>query len=76
MGLLALLLPPACAGCGRYSDLLCQTCLSTLRRATSPADRFATPDPGIVVGDALELAVAAFLHEGAALPSQSRSDGR
>lgn len=66
MGLLALLLPSACAGCGRYGDLLCQRCLGALRRASSPADRFAAPDPGIVIGDALELAVAAFVHEGPA----------
>jgi len=66
MGLLDILLPPACAGCGRYCDLLCAQCLGTLRRASSPGDRFAAADPGIIVGDALELAVAAFVHEGAA----------
>ena len=64
MGLLQLLLPPACAGCGRYGDLLCGPCEAGLRRASAGADRFAAADPGIVVGDALELAMAAFLHEG------------
>ena len=64
MGLMQLLLPDACAGCGRYGDLLCAACEHGLRPATADADRFAAADPGIVVGDALELAMAAFLHEG------------
>ena len=64
MGLLELLLPGACAGCGRYGELLCRVCLAGLRPASVAADRFAAPDPAIVVGDALELAVAAFIHEG------------
>lgn len=66
MGLLDIVLPPACAACGRYGDLLCQRCVGALQRASSPADRFTAADPGIVVGDALELAVAAFVHEGPA----------
>lgn len=64
MGLLQLLLPDACAGCGRYGDLLCGVCEASLRRASADADRFAAADPGIVVGDALNLAMAAFIHEG------------
>lgn len=64
MGLLQLLLPDACAGCGRYGDLLCTTCARSLRAAPQDADRFAAADPGIVVGDAMELAMAAFTHEG------------
>lgn len=64
MGLLQLLLPDACAGCRRYGDLLCAACETQLRRASAEADRFAAADPGIVVGDAMELAMAAFLHEG------------
>jgi ComF family protein len=65
MGVLELLMPPACAGCARYGSFLCRRCLSELRDARSPADRFGAADPGIVVGDALELAIAAFVHEGA-----------
>jgi len=65
MGLLELLLPPACAGCGRYGALLCGTCSATLRAARTPQDRFSAADPGIVVGETLELAMAAFVHEGA-----------
>jgi ComF family protein len=64
MGLLQLLLPDACAGCGRFGDLLCARCEASLRRASADADRFAAADPGIVVGDAMELAMAAFIHEG------------
>ncbi len=64
MGLLQLLLPDACAGCGRYGKLLCGSCLATLRPAFAPHDRFAAADPGFVVGDAIELAVAAFVHHG------------
>jgi ComF family protein len=65
MGLLELLLPPACAGCGRYGHLLCHACRATLRSARTPEDRFSAADPGIVLGEALELAMAAFVHEGA-----------
>ncbi|MEX0709733.1 MAG: ComF family protein [Chloroflexota bacterium] len=35
-----------------------------MRPARRPADRFAAADPGIVIGEALDLAVAAFVHEG------------
>ena len=64
MGLLELLLPGACAGCGRYGELLCTVCTAGLLPASAAADRFAAPDPGIVIGDAMELAMAAFIHEG------------
>jgi ComF family protein len=64
MGLLDLALPPACAGCGRYGSVLCQRCLRNLREPRAAADRFLAPDAGIVIGDALELAVAAFAYEG------------
>jgi ComF family protein len=65
MRLLDLLLPPACAGCGRFGHLVCPTCLGRFRHAVAQRDRFAAADPGMIVGDALELAVAAFEHEGA-----------
>jgi ComF family protein len=66
MGLLDLLLPPACAGCGRYGALLCRACVGAFEPATDAHDRFAAPDAGTVIGDALELAVAAFAHTGPA----------
>jgi len=64
MSVIDLLLPPACAGCGRFGYLVCETCTAGFRRASSRQDRFAAADPGMVVGDALELAIAAFQHEG------------
>lgn len=64
MGLLELLLPPACAGCARYGAVLCDACVAGMRHARRPADRFAAADPGIVIGEALDLAMAAFVHEG------------
>jgi ComF family protein len=64
MGVLELLLPNACAGCGRYGELLCAACVATLRSAGAGADRFAAADSGIVVGDAMQLAMAAFVHDG------------
>ena len=62
--LLDLILPPACAGCGRAGALLCRACLAAFRRASEPEDRFVAPDPAAVVGDALALAVAAFRYDG------------
>jgi ComF family protein len=64
VGLLDVVLPAACAGCGRYGASLCRLCVAGLRPPASPADRFLAADPGVVVGDALELAVAAFAYEG------------
>ncbi len=64
MRLLDLLLPPACLGCGRSGALLCASCLARFRAPSDPRDRFVAPDAGVVVGDALLLAVAAFAHEG------------
>jgi ComF family protein len=58
------LLPAACAGCGRYGAALCDACSAAFRPASRAEDRFLAPDPGVVVGDALELAIAAFAYEG------------
>jgi ComF family protein len=64
MGLFDLVLPPACAGCGRYGDLLCHRCGCALRPPGDASDRFLAADPGVVVGEALDAAVAAFAYEG------------
>jgi ComF family protein len=64
MRLLDLLLPPACAGCGRFGHLVCRACLRGFRAASNLDDRFLASDPGTMVGDALELAIAAFEHTG------------
>ena len=66
MAVLDLLLPPACAGCGRYGATICPACRAGLRRLGSAADQFLAPDPSLVVGDALILGLAAFAHREAA----------
>ncbi|MDQ3880189.1 MAG: ComF family protein [Chloroflexota bacterium] len=65
MRLLDLVLPPSCAGCGRFGALLCAVCRDSFRPPVDADDRFLAPDAGVVVGDACELAVAAFAYEGA-----------
>jgi ComF family protein len=72
MALVDLFLPPACAGCGRYGADLCRSCLGSLRAASEPRDRFLAADPGIIVGDDLELGMAAFAYEGALRRALSR----
>ncbi len=64
VALLDLLMPPACAACGRVGALLCPRCLNGLHVPSQPADRLLAPDGGVVVGDALFLAMAAFAYEG------------
>jgi ComF family protein len=64
MGLLDLLLPPACAGCGRPGSLLCGTCRSRFRPPSPVDDRFLAPDAAVIVGDALIAGLAAFAYEG------------
>jgi len=66
VAVLDLLLPPACAGCGRYGATICPACRAGLRRLGSAADQFLAPDPSLVVGDALILGLAAFAHREAA----------
>jgi len=62
--LLDLLLPPACAGCGAAGSLLCAGCRRVLRPPSDARDRIVAPDAGVVVGDALLAALAAFTYEG------------
>jgi len=64
VGWLDLLIPPACTGCGRSGALLCPRCRDAFEPPFRPDDRFVAPDPGVVLGDALILAVAAFAHRG------------
>ncbi len=66
MAVLDLLLPSSCAGCGRYGAAICPGCRASLRPLGSAGDRFLAPDPKIVVGDALILAMAAFAHRDSA----------
>lgn len=64
MALIDLLLPPACAGCGRAGAVLCDRCCRSFRSPSDPTDRFVVADAGIVIGDALTLAVSAFAYDG------------
>jgi ComF family protein len=64
VALLDLLMPPACAACGRSGALLCPRCLEGFEAPSRPADRFLAPDAGLVVGDAVSLAMAAFAYTG------------
>ena len=64
MALLDLLMPPACAGCGRSGSLLCDRCVGAFAPPFRPDDRFVAPDAGVVIGDALMLAMAAFAYAG------------
>jgi ComF family protein len=61
---LDLLLPPACAGCGHVGTPLCTACVSAFRPPSLDVDRFVAPDAGVAIGDALQLAVAAFAYTG------------
>lgn len=65
MALIDVLLPPSCAGCGRYGSLLCDACRASFRSASPAAATFVQADPAVVVGEALTLAIAAFRYEGA-----------
>jgi len=64
VALLDLLLPPACASCGRSGAILCNRCLNRFSVASRPAERFLAPDAGVAMGESLSLALAAFAHEG------------
>ena len=62
--LLDLLLPPACASCGRSGALMCFQCLDACISPSRPVDRFLAPDAGVVVGESLSLALAALAYAG------------
>lgn len=65
MGVLDLLVPPACAGCRRYGTLLCDACLGSLSPLQDGDALFLAPAAGVLVGQQLEQAVAAFRHAAA-----------
>jgi ComF family protein len=65
MALIDVLLPPSCAGCGRYGSLLCDACRASFRSASPAAVTFVQADPSVVVGEALTLALSAFRYEAA-----------
>ena len=57
-------MPPACAGCGRSGALLCDSCHGRLVPPSRAVDRFVAPDSGVVIGESLTLALAAFAYAG------------
>lgn len=64
MGILGLLLPPACGGCGDYGSILCGSCRGSFQLPSRVEDRFVVADAGVLIGDALRLGVAALAYEG------------
>lgn len=72
MQIVDLVLPPACAGCGRYGSILCGPCRGAIELASRAEERFLAADHGVVVGDALELARAAFAYDGPLRKALSR----
>lgn len=62
--LIDLLVPPACAACGRFGAALCEPCLAGFRPAGREDEAFIAPDPGAVAGERLTLALAAFAYDG------------
>lgn len=64
MALLDLLMPPACAACGRFGVTLCEACIGTFRPPSRTGDRFVAPDARAVIGERLALALAAFGYQG------------
>lgn len=68
--LIDLLLPPACAACGRAGSILCDRCTAALRTPDSGA--FVVADAGLVLGDAAQLAMGAFVHAGPMRAALSR----
>lgn len=60
--LLDLVLPPACAACGRAGSPLCRACVDGFE-VPDPGD-FVVADAGVVLGDALTLGIGAFAYRG------------
>jgi ComF family protein len=70
--LLELVVPAACAACGSIGSVVCGDCVGTFAPAGDPRDRFVAADRGIVIGQDLQLAIAAFAYEGAMRRSLQR----
>jgi ComF family protein len=62
--LVDLLVPSACCGCGRLGGPLCDGCIGAFHSAGVARDRFLAADAGVVIGQRMALALAAFAHEG------------
>jgi ComF family protein len=65
VGLLDLILPPACVACGRPSALLCDACRGDVRLLHGRADdQFVIADPGVALGSSYVIALGAAAHAG------------
>lgn len=64
MRVLDVVLPPACAACGVFGAVLCKRCRARCRPPSLAADRFTAADAGVVIGQDLRLALAAFAYAG------------
>lgn len=60
---LDIVIPSACAGCGRFGALVCRGCIAAMRPAFDARASFLTTDPSVVLGTDVELAIAALRHE-------------
>jgi ComF family protein len=61
--LLDLLLPPACAACGRAGEVVCQACIGEFEVPDRGA--FVVADAGVALGQELILGIGAFAYRGA-----------
>ena len=61
--LLDLLLPPACAACGRAGEVLCAACVGEFEAPDPGA--FVVADAGVTLGQELTLGIGAFAYRGA-----------
>jgi len=68
--LVDLILPPACAACGRVGSVLCDRCTAAM--AAPDPGAFVVADAGVVVGDALALGVGALAFDGPVRAALSR----
>lgn len=61
--LLDLVLPPACAACGSLGTVVCRDCLASFQ--APDRGEFVVAHAGVVLGDAMAMALGAFVFEGA-----------
>ena len=68
--ILDLVLPPACAACGRAGSILCDRCVSSMQ--APHAGEFVAADAGVVIGDALAVGIGALAFDGAVRAALNR----
>jgi ComF family protein len=70
VSLVDLLLPPACASCGRAGSVLCDRCTGVM--AAPDPGAFVVADAGVVMGSALVLGIGALAFDGPVRSALSR----